>query len=70
MLSHNHLKGDIPESLVNIQYLKNLIYTNNNINQLPENILPSLLSICAEQGDTPVDVDGTSVDSVTSLRCT
>ena len=34
----------------------------NNRSYLAENILPSLLSLCAAQGSTPVDVDGTSVD--------
>lgn len=34
----------------------------NNRSYLAENILPSLLELCAEQGDTPVDVDGASVD--------
>ncbi|CAB9493963.1 acylase [Alteromonas macleodii] len=34
----------------------------NNRSYLAENILPSLLELCAEQGDTPVNVDGVSVD--------
>lgn len=34
----------------------------NNRSYLAENILPSLLALCATQGDTPVDVDGNSVD--------
>ena len=34
----------------------------NNRSYLAENILPSLLEACANQGDTPVNVDGTAVD--------
>jgi acyl-homoserine-lactone acylase len=34
----------------------------NNRSYLAENILPSLLELCADQGDTPVEVDGASVD--------
>ena len=34
----------------------------NNRSYLAENILPSLLELCAEQGDTLVEVDGASVD--------
>jgi acyl-homoserine-lactone acylase len=34
----------------------------NNRSYLAEDILPSLLQACTEQGDTPVNVDGTDVD--------
>ncbi|WP_203565578.1 acylase [Alteromonas hispanica] len=34
----------------------------NNRSYLAEDILPSLLQACTEQGDTPVNVDGTEVD--------